>query len=226
LENYSFADLLKDLETVNGLKRIRISSIEITELDEEVISVIRKSNKIVNHLHVPLQSGSNNILKAMNRKYTKEQYLEHINQLKANIKDLVLTTDIIVGFPGETEEDFQEQWDLIHQVDFQELHVFPFSKREGTVASRMPNQVNGMVKKERVKRLLALSEDLKKQYIQRQIGKLHRVIPEQMKDGFLQGHTRDYLLVRLIPDENLLGQEVNVIIKGYDGTYCYGDITK
>ena len=128
LEGYSFADLLRDLETVDGLKRIRISSIEITELSDEVIKVIKESNKVVNHIHIPLQGGNNKILKAMNRKYTTEEYKEFINKLRINIDDLAVTTDIIVGFPGETDEDFLDAVSFIKEINFQELHVFPFSR--------------------------------------------------------------------------------------------------
>ncbi|MBN2540677.1 MAG: tRNA (N(6)-L-threonylcarbamoyladenosine(37)-C(2))-methylthiotransferase MtaB [Bacilli bacterium] len=224
LQNYSFADLLRDLETVEGLKRIRISSIEISELDDEVIDVISTSKKIVNHLHIPLQSGSDRILKLMNRKYTSEEYIKTINILKDRIPNLAITTDIIVGFPSETEADFQEQLKVIETVNFQELHVFPFSKREGTVASRMKNQIPGDVKKERVNRLLRMSEKLKDTHIKSQLGRPHQVIPEQVKDGYLQGHTRDYILVRIEAEKDLIGTLVDVVLTSFDGTYCYGKI--
>ncbi len=222
LENYSFAELLKDLESVKGLERIRISSIEITELTDEVIDIIKNSDKIVNHLHIPLQSGANKILKSMNRKYNTQEYLEIINKLKTEIENLAITTDIIVGFPGETDFDFEEQNEFIRIVGYQELHVFPFSKREGTPASRMKEQISGDLKKKRVHQLLALSDELKNNYIKSQIGKKHYFIPEQIKDGFLQGHTRDYILVRISEAEELIGKEIPVIIKDYDGKYCYG----
>lgn len=222
LENYSFADLLRDLETVEGLKRIRISSIEITELDSAVIQAINDSTKIVNHLHIPLQSGSDRILKKMNRKYTTSQFKEITNQLRRAIPDLAITTDIIVGFPGETEEDFQEEISLINEIGFQELHVFPYSIRIGTVASRMKDQISGDVKKKRVHRLLDLSNELKTNHIKQQLGQIHYLIPEQEKNGFLQGHTRDYILVRINGDSNLIGLEIKVKLDRYDGTYCYG----
>lgn len=224
LENYSFANLLKDLETVEGLKRVRISSIEITELNDEVIKVIRDSKIIVNHIHIPLQGGNNKILKSMNRKYTTEEYLEFINKLRRNIKGLAVTTDIIVGFPGETDLDFIDCVEFIKKVNFQELHVFPFSRRSGTVADKMDNQINGKVKKERVHQLLALSDTLKKNHTISQIGKIHHLIPEQIKDGYLQGHTRDYILVRIDLDESLIGQEIEVELLRFDGVNCYGKI--
>lgn len=221
LEDYSFAHLLEDLEAVDGLKRIRISSIEITELTDEVIDIISRSKKIVNHLHIPLQGGTDALLKAMNRKYTTEAFLYHIKYLREKIKDLAVTTDIIVGFPGETEADIDATIALAKSIDFQELHVFPFSKREGTKAAKMSGHIPGDIKKARAHRLLTLSDELKQKHMKKQIGKIHYVIPEQIKDGFLQGHTRDYFLVRLSGTPDLIGQEVECIIDDVDGHYCY-----
>lgn len=224
LKDYNFANLLKDLETIDGLNRIRISSIEITELTDEIIEIISKSSKIVNHLHIPLQSGSDKILKLMNRKYTLSEYKKIIDKLKSKIKDLAITTDIIVGFPSENEEDFMSEVRFIKTIDYQELHVFPFSKREGTVAAQMKNQVDGNIKKERVKELLELSEVLKNGHIEKNIGKIKRVIPEQEKEGLLQGHTRDYILVAFSGDKSLIGQEVDVLLKTYESDRVKGDI--
>lgn len=226
LEEYSFAELLRDLETVNGLKRVRISSIEITELSDEVIDVITKSKIIVNHIHIPLQGGNNKILKAMNRKYTTEEYFDFIVKLRNNISDLAITTDIIVGFPSETDEDFQEGVEFIKKVNFQELHVFPFSRRAGTVADKMKDQINGVIKKERVHELLNLSNKLKQEHMRNQLNKPHLVIPEQLKDGFLQGHTRDYILVCFKGDESLIGQEVKVIIESISEKCSFGVLSK
>ncbi len=222
LDNYSFADLLRDLDEVDGLLRIRISSIEITELSDEVIEVIKNSKKIVNHLHIPLQGGCDNLLKSMNRKYTTKEYLDFINKLRKNIDNLAVTADVIVGFPGETEKDFEDTMNFIKEVNFQELHVFPFSSRTGTVASRMKNQINGTIKKARVKQLLELSDSLKDNYINRSLGSIQKIIPEQIKDGYLQGHTTDYLLVRIKPVDGLIGEEVLVSLDSYDGKFIYG----
>jgi len=224
LENYSFADLLSDLDKLDGLKRIRISSIEITELTDEVIKVIKGSEKIVNHIHIPLQGGTDRILNLMNRKYTTSEFYCLIQKLRDNIEELAVTTDIIVGFPTETDDEFNQTYEFIKKVNFQELHVFPFSSRSGTVADKMKDHIDGKTKKNRVHRLLELSEDLKKEYTEKQINKVHRLIPEQIKDGYLQGHTRDYLLVRTDIDSSLIGKEVNVLIKSFDGKYCFGEI--
>jgi threonylcarbamoyladenosine tRNA methylthiotransferase MtaB len=219
LEDYSFSQLLIDLEAVEGLKRIRISSIEITEIDDEILEVIKNSKKIVHHLHVPLQGGTDRILKKMNRKYTTSEYFQMIEKIKTQIPDVALTTDFIVGFPGETDEDFQESYEFIKSIGYQELHVFPFSKRKGTPADRMPDQVDGKVKRERVHQLLDLSEELLKEYVQKSLNKEKHVIAEQIKDGYLVGHSRDYIAVKFKGDKNLLGKEVIVKITGIDQPY-------
>jgi len=219
LEDYSFVELLEDLEAVAGLKRIRISSIEITEINERILAVIAKSNKIVHHLHVPLQSGSNEILKLMNRKYTTKDYLAMINRIRKYLPDVALTTDVIVGFPGETEAHFQEAYNFIKQVGFQELHVFPYSRRKGTVADKMTNQVDGLIKKDRVKKLITLSEELMESHIAKNLGSLHYVIAEQIKAGMLVGHSRDYIAVKFEGDASLLGQEILVKLVKADKPY-------
>ncbi len=226
LPDYSFAQLLSDLETIAGLKRIRISSIEITELNEEIIAIIAKSKKIVNHLHIPLQSGSDRILKLMNRKYTLQEYREKIAVLREAIADLAITTDVIVGFPSETEEDFRDAYDFIASINFQELHVFPYSRRDGTASAKMKGQVDGLIKKRRVAELLRLSERLKQEHIEKQLNKIHKVIPEQIKDGLLQGHTRDYIMVNFSGDPDLIGQELNVRITTILSDKVFGELVE
>lgn len=213
LEGYGFADLLQDLEGLEGLNRIRISSIEINELTEEVIRIIEKSPRIVRHLHVPLQSGSDKILKLMNRKYTTEKYAEKIRELRKRIPDLALTTDVIVGFPGEEAEDFHTTYSLIEALAFNELHVFPYSNRSGTVAAKMTPEVDGLVKKDRVRRLLELNERLAKTAIKRQEGKILKVVAEREQDGFLTGHSRSYVHVRFEGPSSLVGKEVKVFLE-------------
>jgi threonylcarbamoyladenosine tRNA methylthiotransferase MtaB len=219
LKDYSFSQLLKDLEAVEGLKRIRISSIEITEIDDEILDVIKNSKKIVHHLHVPLQGGTDKILKKMNRKYTTSEYFRMIEKIKTEIPDVALTTDFIVGFPGETDEDFKESYEFIKSIGYQELHVFPFSKRKGTPADKMPDQIDGRIKRERVHQLLDLSEELLKEYVQKSLNKEKHVIAEQIKDRLLVGHSRDYIAVKFEGDKNLLGKEVKVKITGIDQPY-------
>lgn len=212
LPNYRFVNLLQDLETIKGLERIRISSIETSELTEDVISVIAHSQKIVNHLHIPLQSGSDTILKAMNRKYDKQEYTRIISKLRAMIPNLAITTDVIVGFPGETESDFAEMVAFIRKINFQELHVFPYSRREGTVAAAMPNQISGAIKKERVNILLKLSDELAKAYINTNINIPLQVIPETYHDGYLHGHTANYIFVKFLGKSDQIGELVDIVI--------------
>src|SRR5690625_4855496 len=149
LKDYNFAMLLRDLEEkVNGLKRIRISSIEASQITDEVIEVLDKSDKIVRHLHIPLQSGSNSVLKRMRRKYSADFYEEKINKIKKALPHLAITSDVIVGFPGETEEEFRETYAFIQKIGYAELHVFPFSRRTGTPAAQMSDQVTNEIKEE------------------------------------------------------------------------------
>lgn len=211
-EDYTFANLLSDLEKVEGLKRIRISSIEISELTDEVLDVIKHSKKIVNHLHVPLQGGTNRILKLMNRKYTVEEYVRKIEELRSLIPNLAVTTDIIVGFPSETDEEHLMTLELIKKIRFSELHVFPYSKRSGTVSAKLKEEVPGSIKKDRVHHLLALSDQLSKDFIVSQMNFVQEVIPEQIKNGSLEGHTSNYIKVHFEGDSKLIGEIVRVRI--------------
>ncbi len=210
--DYRFSDLLKDLIQVEGLKRLRISSIEISELTDDVMKIIRSSDIIVNHLHIPLQSGSERILKLMNRKYTKKEYLEKIEALRQIKDNLSITTDIIVGFPGETEEEFKEACEFVKTIAFQELHVFPYSKRDGTVAAKMPDQIDGITKKDRVGRLIDIGNQLSYEYAQKNVGKTLQVIPESYKNGYLSGHSSNYLMIKFQGNPELVGQLVDVMI--------------
>ncbi|MDD3124012.1 MAG: tRNA (N(6)-L-threonylcarbamoyladenosine(37)-C(2))-methylthiotransferase MtaB [Candidatus Izemoplasmatales bacterium] len=212
LTNYSFADLLMDLEEVEGLKRIRISSIEITELTDQVIDIIASSSKIVNHLHIPLQSGSNRVLKLMNRKYQLVDYEKKITSLRNQVPNLAITTDVIVGFPTETEEDFLEMVEFIKKIQFSELHIFPYSKRTGTVASKMTGEVSPDVKKERVNKLISLNTELAKKFISSQLFITQNVIVETAKNGDLSGHTANYIHVQFQGNADLVGKLVKVQI--------------
>ncbi len=208
LEHYNFAMLLKEIVKIKGLERLRISSIEITELDEEVLDVIQNNPIIVSHLHVPLQSGSNTILKAMNRKYDKEYFIDKIEKIRAIRPDISITTDIIVGFPGETEELFAETLDTVDKIQFAKIHVFPFSLRKGTKAEELPNHVSEEIKKERVHRLMEKSKELEIAYMEKFIGQPITFIPEVYRDGYVIGHTGNYLLVKCLGSKDLLHQSV------------------
>lgn len=224
--NYHFADLLNDLVKLEGLKRLRISSVEITELNDKVLDVIKNSKILVNHMHIPLQSGSNEILKQMNRKYNKEYFINKIKKIKEIKNDMNITTDVIVGFPGETEELFNETVDTINKIGFTKIHVFPYSDREGTKASKMNNKVNGTIKKERVKKLLEISKQNEIKYMQNHLEKTITFIPEVYKDNYLIGHSSNYLLIKAKGNKQLHGKEVSVVAKKIEYPYLIGEICK
>lgn len=209
-DNYDFADLLNEIVKIKKLSRIRISSIEITELNDRVLEIIKNNNVLVDHLHIPLQSGSDEILKLMNRKYDTKYFIEKINKIRKIRPDISITTDVIVGFPNETDKNFNETIETIKKVDFSKLHVFPYSKREGTKAATMEGQIKEEVKKQRVMELLKLSKELENKYMNKFIGKTLTFIPEVYKDGYLIGHTGNYLLIKLKGCEELLHKEVSV----------------
>ncbi|MBW0761660.1 MULTISPECIES: tRNA (N(6)-L-threonylcarbamoyladenosine(37)-C(2))-methylthiotransferase MtaB [Mammaliicoccus] len=219
LKDYNLAQLLRDLEEVENLERIRISSIEASQLTDEVIDVIDKSTKVVRHLHIPLQSGSDSVLKRMRRKYTMAHFSERLQKLHKALPGLAVTSDVIVGFPGETEEEFQETYDFIVKHQFSELHVFPYSMRTGTPAARMTDQVDEDIKNDRVHRLIELSNQLAKDYASKFDQTVLEVIPEEKgsKDGKLVGYADNYMKIEFDGDESLIGElvKVKVIEPGY-----------
>ncbi|OXS63005.1 tRNA (N(6)-L-threonylcarbamoyladenosine(37)-C(2))-methylthiotransferase MtaB [Rossellomorea vietnamensis] len=212
MKDYNLAMLLKDLEQkVKGLKRIRISSIEASQLTDEVIEVIDQSDIVVRHLHIPLQSGSNTVLKRMRRKYTMEFFAERLEKLKKALPGLAVTSDVIVGFPGETEEEFMETYHFIKEHKFSELHVFPYSKRTGTPAARMDDQIDEDIKNERVHRLIELSNQLAKEYASEFENEVLEVIPEEIyQDDLYVGYTDNYLKVVFPATEDMVGKLVKV----------------
>lgn len=224
LNEYDFSDLLIELEQIDGLDRIRISSIEITELTNKFINVLKNSKKIVNHIHIPLQSGCDKILKTMNRKYNMQYYFNKINEIRSIRKDIAITTDVIVGFPGETLEDFEITKENIKKIKFTELHVFPYSKREGTKAAIMKNQVDGNIKKQRVKELIKISKELKNEYYKQFIGKAFDVLVETYSDGYLIGHLSNYGKVKFIGDEKLINNLVMVKLTNYINDEFSGEL--
>lgn len=220
-----FAALLREIVKINGLVRLRISSIEITELTDEVLQIIRDNDVIVDHLHIPLQAGSDKILRLMNRKYDLAYFKQKMEQIREIRPDISLTTDIIVGFPSETEEDFQDTLSFVREVQFSKVHVFPYSRRSGTVAADMAEQVPGDVKKERVRRLLALSKELETEYMKKFIGKTLPVLMEVNRTDYSLGHTSNYLLVK-VPGEYQSEDLVDVIITDVSYPYCLGEVSR
>ncbi|WP_407269489.1 tRNA (N(6)-L-threonylcarbamoyladenosine(37)-C(2))-methylthiotransferase MtaB [Radiobacillus sp. PE A8.2] len=216
LKDYNFARLLRDLETkVDGLKRIRISSIEASQITDEVIEVLDQSNKIVRHLHIPLQSGSDSVLERMRRKYSSAFYKEKVDKVKKALPRLAITSDVIVGFPGETDEEFEETYRFIQEIGFSELHVFPFSRRTGTPAARMQDQVEDDIKNDRVHQLIELSNQQAKEYASTFEGEVLEVIPEERfekEENVYVGYTDNYLKVKLDATEDMVGKIVRVKI--------------
>lgn len=230
LKDYNFAMLLRELDQkVGGLKRIRISSIEASQITDELIEVLDKSDKIVRHLHIPLQSGSDSVLKRMRRKYTTEFYVDRLNRLKVALPGLAVTSDVIVGFPGETEEEFMETYNLIRDNKFSELHVFPYSKRTGTPAARMEDQVDEEVKNDRVHRLISLSDQLAKEYASNYEGDILEVIPEEQftegteRTDLYVGYTDNYLKVVFPGNDEMIGKIVKVKIAKAGYPYNEGE---
>lgn len=216
LKDYNLAALLRELESeVKGLKRLRISSIEASQLTDEVIEVLNNSSIIVRHLHIPIQSGSNTVLKRMRRKYTMEFFAERLDRLRVALPNLAITSDVIVGFPGETEEEFMETYNFIRDQRFSELHVFPYSMRTGTPAARMTDQIDEDIKNERVHRLIELNDQLAKQYSSSFEGEVLEVIPEvkykqDPDSGLYEGYSDNYLKVVFPADDSMIGKIVRV----------------
>ena len=218
-KDFNFADLLNYLVEIDGLERIRISSIEMNEITHEVLEVFKKSNVLVDHIHLPLQSGSNSVLKRMNRKYLKEDFIDKVNEIRSVRPNISITTDVIVGFPEETNDEFNETIETIKKINFSKIHVFPYSVRVGTPAEKM-HQVDGNVKKERVQILLNLSKELEQSYFEKYVGSKVVFIPEVYKDGFLIGHTGNYLLVKSKGSESELHKDKEVVIEEIKYPYC------
>ena len=217
--DYKFADLLKDIVKIDKLERLRISSIEITEINDDVMEVIKENNILVDHMHIPLQSGSDAVLKRMNRKYDKEYFINKIKKLRKIRPNISITTDVIVGFPGETKEEFEETIETIKKIEFTKLHVFPYSKREGTKAAIMDGQVDENIKKKRVKILLQLSKELEYNYMEKFIGKKVIFIPEMAKEEYIIGHTGNFLNVKYRGNKNDLNKDIEVKINNIEYPY-------
>ena len=195
--NHDLCDLINEMSKIVGLERIRISSIEVTELNDKFMNLLKNNNKVCNHLHIPLQSGSDYILKKMNRKYDIKYFIDKINVIRGIRPDISISTDIIVGFPGETDEYFKECLENAKIINFSKIHVFPYSKREGTVAAAMDNQIPEETKKKRVKELIALSNEMEEKYYESFKGQELDVLIEEIVDNKSIGHTSNYLKVEL-----------------------------
>ena len=210
-DNYRMIDLLEDLNKIDGIKRIRLGSLEPSLITDEFTKRLSKLDKICNHFHLSLQSGCDETLKRMNRKYTTGEFRQVVDRLRKAFKDVNLTTDIIVGFPGETEEEFEKTYKFLKEIEFYKMHIFKYSPREGTPASKMSNQVDGNIKEERSQKLIELSEKNQEEYNKIYFSKPQEVLFEEQKDGVWTGYTNNYVKVSYQSDENL----ENKILKIY-----------
>lgn len=208
--NYKLIDLLEELNKVNGIERIRLGSIEPLLITEEFVNRIKKLEKVCHHFHLSLQSGCDETLKRMNRRYTTKEFKEIVERLRNTYKDVMLTTDIIVGFPGETEEEFSETYKFLKDIKFYKMHIFKYSPRKGTKAAEMKNQVNGNIKEERSRKLIELSDENEKEYNKRYIGKEVEILFEEEKEGLYKGHTQNYILAYYNTDKKLENKIVKV----------------
>ena len=214
-ENYNFANLLIDVNKIEGIQKIRFISPHPKDFTDDVIDAIAKSDKVSKMLHLPLQSGSTNVLKAMNRKYSKEQYLELVDKIKNKIPNVTLTTDIIVGFPEETDSDFEDTLDVVNRVGFEQVFMFIYSRRKGTVADKMENQIPEEIKHERFSRLQKLVEEKIEELNNKYVGTIQRVLVEgksKTNENTLSGRTDSNKVVVIQADESFIGQTVNVKI--------------
>ena len=231
MENFDLADLIMELDKVEGLERIRISSIEASQIDEKMIDVLNRSSKMCRHLHIPLQAGENSVLKRMRRKYTTEEFAAKIKRLHEALPGVAITTDVIVGFPGETDEMFEEGSRFMQDIAFSEMHVFPYSKRTGTPAARMDDQVDEEVKNERVHKLIELSERMQLDYAKKWVGEVVDVIPERdykgaPGTGLVMGYSDNYLQIVFEGTEELVGQLCRVKITEAGVNECRGQLVR
>ena len=219
IKEYDFSDLLNEICKIKGLERLRISSIEITELDDKFLETLKNNKIIVDHMHIPLQSGCDKTLKEMNRKYDVAYFKDKIKKIRSIRPNISITTDVIVGFPNETEDDFNTTVNTIKEIKFTKLHVFPFSVRKGTVAETMENQIDEKTKKERVHILMDISKELELDYMNKFVGCEVEFIPEVLKDGYIIGHTGNYLQIKSKIKSN--GHEtIKTTIKSIEYPYC------
>lgn len=206
-------DLLEKINTIEGLQRIRLSSIEPIIMTDDFIDRLAKLDKICDHFHLSLQSGCTETLKRMNRRYTAEEFFDATQRLRAKFPNAALTTDVIVGFPGETDDEFNQTFEFLSKIKFYHLHVFKYSPRKGTKAAVMPNQIDSTLKEQRSKKLIELSDSCEFEYNKLYIGKIVEVLFEEKDGDYYKGHTKNYIVVKYKTDENIENKIMNVMVK-------------
>ena len=226
-ENYTFANLLRDIDKIEGIDIVRFMSPHPKDFKDDVIDAIRDSKSVCKVIHLPLQSGSSNVLNLMNRRYTKESYLELVEKIRSKIPNVTFTTDIIVGFPGETEEDFLDTLDVVRRVRFEQIFMFIYSVRKGTKAETMPNHVPEDIKSERFNRLKALADKITEEENEKYVGTIQKVLVEGVSKtnrDVLTGRTKSSKVVNFVGDKNLIGKEVDIRIVSQHIWYLKGEI--
>lgn len=214
LKNTNFIDIIKRVHTVDGIERIRFSSIEPLVVTDEFIKEIKLLPKVCNHYHLSLQSGCDRTLERMNRKYTSAQYETAVNKLREAFEDVAITTDIIVGFPDETQEDFDTSYNFAKKIKISKIHAFPYSPKKGTKASTFENQIPNDIKNKRNKQMIELSDNLNLEFLESMIGKTQKVLFERKReDGLYEGHTTNYITVCVESDEDITNQILDVELK-------------
>lgn len=222
-KNVRLIDLLEEINKIEGIKRIRLGSLEPNLITDEFVERLKKVNKICHHFHLSLQSGCTGTLKRMNRKYTAEDFEMVVNRLRNAFEDVALTTDIIVGFPGETEEEFKITYEYLKKIKFYKMHVFKYSQRKGTRAAVMPNQIDGNIKEKRSHKLIKLSEKNEKEFLKKYVNKEVEVLFEQEDNEFFKGHTNNYLVVKC-KGKKLENRLINVKIVEEDNLELKGQM--
>ena len=222
--NYKLIDLLEDINKIDGIQRIRLGSLEPLLINKEFVERLSKLEKICHHFHLSLQSGCNDTLKRMNRRYTTEEFIEIVKILREYYKDVILTTDIIVGFPGETEEEFNKTYKFLEEIKFYKMHVFKYSPRKGTKAAIMKYQIDGNTKEERSKKLIELSNRNELYYNKKYINKEVEVLFEEKKEKIYHGHTKNYILIYCETEEKLENQIKKVTCKQAYQDHIYGEL--
>ena len=224
LANYRLIDLLEEINEIQGIQRIRLGSIEPLLITEEFVERLKKLEKICHHFHLSLQSGCDETLKRMNRRYTTEQFKEIVRLLRNAYEDVNLTTDIIVGFPGETDEEFNKTYQFLKEIKFYKMHVFKYSPRKGTKAAVMPNQISGDIKEKRSRELIELSNENELEYNQKYTGNEVEVLFEEEKEKIYKGHTQNYILVYCQTDKKIDNKIEKVICKKAEQDHILGEV--
>jgi len=226
LKNTNLVDIIRKVLLLDGVERLRLGSIEPMTVTEDFLKLVSESEKLCPHFHISLQSGSNNVLKRMNRRYTAEEYYEKCIALKSVIPDLSFTTDIIVGFPGESDSEFKETCEFVEKIGFSKVHVFKFSPRKGTPAAEMANQILPEIKDKRSSELIGISDKLAADFSRKLIGKKIKILIEKKrKDGMFEGHSENYSHIICSAEnisEDLCGKIVSVMVEKHDEINLYG----